>query len=187
MDLHVIAAWQHITTILMPQELFDIVDENNVPTGETKPREVVHAELVDWHRATHVWIVNDKREVLCQQRSLTKDKNPGMWQSFFGGHLASGQTYESNALSELNEELGLQANATDLVPLYVKKHEGQKHFGQVYVLRWNGDLSVLRFDDGEVAQVKWMSLAELERLIAEGQFCNSLDQKVMEFLLAQHF
>lgn len=168
----------------MDDELLDIVNENNNATGVTKPRSVVHVEGADWHRTTHIWIVNDRGEVLCQQQSLQKDKNPGMWQSFFGGHLKAGQTYESNALEELNEELGIEASAADLVPIYVKKGEAQKHFGQVYVLRWSGDPASLKFNDGEVAQVRWMPLEVLKQLIEQKQFCNSLDPRVVEYLAA---
>lgn len=54
----------------MNEALFDIVDENNHPTGVAKPRSVVHAEETDWHRTTHIWILNNRGEGLCQQRSL---------------------------------------------------------------------------------------------------------------------
>lgn len=67
----------------MSQEFFDIVDENNIPTGEVRSREEVHREKKDWHRAVHIWIINNRSEILCQQRSWKKDGNPGMWQSFF--------------------------------------------------------------------------------------------------------
>lgn len=163
-------------------ESFDIVDKHNLLIGKTKSRDVVHTELSDWHRTTHIWIVNSKKEILCQQRSLTKDKNPGKWQSFFGGHLQAGQTYESNALKELSEELGIEAKATDLTPIYVKQSDEQKHFGQVYLMRWDGELSTLHFDDGEVAQAKWMTIAELQEKMAAGIFCNRLDQKVLDFM-----
>lgn len=166
----------------MPEELFDIVGENNQPTDEQKPRSVVHGEMTDWHRTTHIWIVNDKNEILCQQRSLAKDANPGKWQSFFGGHLKAGQTYEKNAVEEIREELCINAAPKDLIPLYVRKSESAKHFGQVYLLRWNGKVEDLSFDDGEVEQIAWFDIARLRKAIAEEQFCNSLDEKVIEYL-----
>lgn len=165
------------------EELFDIVNEQNTPLGITKSRSTVHAEMTDWHRVTHIWVANNNNQILCQQRSLTKDKNPGKWQSFFGGHLEAGQTYEANAISELNEELGLHITADQLIPLYVKKSESQKHFAQVYLVKWQGDPGELRFNDGEVAQVKWYNLSDLEQEISQGQFCNSMDDKVKDYLI----
>lgn len=41
-----------ITKYLMSEELFDTVTEHNVPTGDVKPRDLVHRDLQDWHRAT---------------------------------------------------------------------------------------------------------------------------------------
>lgn len=164
-------------------ELFDIVTEENLPLGITKLRATVHEEMKDWHRVTHIWIANNDNQILCQQRSLTKDKNPGKWQSFFGGHLKAGQTYEANAVSELTEELGLNIKAEQLIPLYVRKSESQKHFAQVYLVKWQGNSGELRFNDGEVAQVKWYNLSDLEQAILQDQFCNSMDNTVKEHLL----
>jgi len=70
-----------------------------------------------------------------------------------------------------------------LIPLYIRKSESQKHFAQVYLVEWQGDPSELRFNDGEVAQVKWYNLDDLEQAISKDQFCNSMDNKVKEYLL----
>jgi isopentenyldiphosphate isomerase len=164
------------------EEIFEIFDSNNEPLNITKPRSTVHTENADWHRVTHIWIANGKGEVLCQQRSLSKDKNPGKWQSFFGGHLKAGQTYEDNALSELHEELGISVDREQLKPLYVKKSESAKHFAQIYLLTWTDQPEELHFNDGEVAQVRWLGLKELEDATQRGQFCNSMDEKVREGL-----
>jgi isopentenyldiphosphate isomerase len=167
----------------MSEEMFDIYDENNKPTGVQKPRKVVHDELKDWHRTTHIWVVNDKGEFLCQQRSKKKDVNPGKWMSFFGGHLKAGQSYESNALSELKEELGLNSiTESDLMPVRIGKDDDVRHFGQVYVVRWNGNIDDVHFDDGEVEKVKWSGLDELQDEIDKGMYCNGVDETVLEYL-----
>lgn len=70
-----------------------------------KSRDEIHRELKDWHRIVSVWIINDKNEFLCQKRSMKKDAHPGVWQSFFGGHLKAGQTYEECLKEELMEEI----------------------------------------------------------------------------------
>lgn len=103
----------------MPQELFDIVDENNIPTGEIKSRDEVHREKKDWHRTTNIWIINNRGEVLCQQRSWKKDGNPGMWQSFFGGHVKSGQTVEECLRDELVEEVGIDILKSSIQPVFL--------------------------------------------------------------------
>ncbi len=149
------------------RELLDIVDEKNILLGITKPRNIVHKELKDWHRSTGVWIVNDKREFLCQQRSMLKDVDPGEWQPFFGGHLQAGQSYEENVVHELREELGLQVTIKQLVLVGIYKSEKYKHFSQLYLYQWNGDAETLHFNDGEVEKVTWMSVREFEELMKQ--------------------
>jgi hypothetical protein len=43
----------------MPEEQFDIYDQNNQPLNIVKPRSEVHTEG-DWHRTIHIWILNSK-------------------------------------------------------------------------------------------------------------------------------
>ena len=98
-------------------ELLCVVDENDNPL-EPKSREETHARRL-WHRVAHIWILN-KGSVLCQQRSLLKDKNPGMWESFFGGHLSPNQEYIEGAVKELEEEIGIKVSTDDLN--FYKRH-----------------------------------------------------------------
>jgi isopentenyldiphosphate isomerase len=46
-------------------EYIDIFDENNNPTGQIKEKVKAHEEG-DFHRTAHVWIINDKNELLLQ-------------------------------------------------------------------------------------------------------------------------
>lgn len=74
----------------MKKELLDVLDENGIKTGEVLPRDVVHKQGL-WHRIIVVAIVNEKNEILMQQRSDDKDKNPGMWDISVTGHISAGQ------------------------------------------------------------------------------------------------
>lgn len=44
-------------------EYIDIFDENNNPTGEIKEKTKAHEEG-NFHRTAHIWIMNDKKELL---------------------------------------------------------------------------------------------------------------------------
>ena len=52
-------------------EYIDIFDENNNPTGEIKEKVQAH-EDGNFHRTAHIWIMNNKKELLLQNRSATK-------------------------------------------------------------------------------------------------------------------
>ena len=166
----------------MSEEMFDIVDENNELTGEQKPRSVVHGEMKDWHRITGIYIINDKKEILCQKRSIHKDANPGMWQPNFGGHVKAGQTFDENAIQELAEELGLQINISQLTKKSIYKNNNFKHIGQRYILRLNKDIVDMSNNDGEVEELAWLSLEELDKQIIEGKFCGKVDEEIREYI-----
>ncbi|MBI4281803.1 hypothetical protein HY625_03210 [Candidatus Uhrbacteria bacterium] len=57
-------------------EYLDVLDANGNPTGKKKSHATIHRDG-DWHRAVHVWIVNDQQQLLVQKRSETKPAYPG--------------------------------------------------------------------------------------------------------------
>jgi isopentenyldiphosphate isomerase len=90
-------------------EIFDVVNEQDEVVG-LAPRAEVH-RLGLRHRATHILLRNGRGEWFLQQRSLTKDMWPGVWDSSASGHVDHGESYDDCARREIQEELGL-ASAT---------------------------------------------------------------------------
>ncbi|MFT4547478.1 MAG: 16S rRNA (adenine1518-N6/adenine1519-N6)-dimethyltransferase [Verrucomicrobiales bacterium] len=88
-------------------ELFDVVDENNVVVRQEK-RAVVHADGLR-HRAMHLFAFNKRGDLFLQKRSVLKDSCPGLWDSSAAGHLDVGESYVDCAVRELDEELGVTA------------------------------------------------------------------------------
>jgi hydrolase, NUDIX family len=84
-------------------EYIDIFDENNNPTGQIKEKEKAHEEG-DFHRTAHVWIVNDKNELLLQKRSANKKSHPNCWDISGAGHIKAGESVIDGAIRELKEE-----------------------------------------------------------------------------------
>ena len=94
-------------------EYIDIFDYNNNPTGEIKEKTQAH-EDGNFHRTAHVWIMNDKKELLIQKRSSTKKSHPNFWDISGAGHIRAGETVIEGAIRELKEELGLEVKEEDL-------------------------------------------------------------------------
>ena len=88
-------------------EYIDIFDYNNNPTGEIKEKTQAH-EDGNFHRTAHVWIMNDKKELLLQKRSATKKSHPNFWDISGAGHIRAGETVIEGAIRELKEELGVE-------------------------------------------------------------------------------
>lgn len=87
-------------------EIFDVVNERDEVTGWNYRGEVHRLGLR--HRAVHVLVFNAAGEVFLQQRSLLKDTHPGVWDSSASGHLDRGEAYDSCAVREVREEIGLE-------------------------------------------------------------------------------
>lgn len=78
------------------EEMIDVLDENGIKTGEVLSRSEIHKRGL-WHRLIVVAVINEKNEILMQQRSKNKEKNPNMWDISAAGHIGAGQTALSAA------------------------------------------------------------------------------------------
>ena len=167
----------------MREELLDVLDSNGIKTGEILPRKEVHKKGL-WHRIIVVAIVNEKNEVLIQQRSENKDKNPGMWDISVTGHLSAGQDSLTAATREISEEvsvsLGYSVEVRDFRFMFSYRKEEKvnddhydRQFYDVFILRQNGlTADNIRFQAEEVQAIKFVSINELNKMREEGKLVN---------------
>ena len=92
-------------SVPVSEELLDVVDENDRVIG-IKTRGEIHAEYL-MHRSVHILVFNGNAELFIQKRSMSKDNQPGLWDSSAAGHVDSGEDYHGCAIRELEEELGI--------------------------------------------------------------------------------
>jgi isopentenyldiphosphate isomerase len=150
----------------MPEEYFDIVDENNQPTGQKATRQEAHTKGL-WHRSVQVYCVrkNSDGEVdfLVHLRSKTKGRNPGRWDTRFGGHVKAGETVEEAALGELKEEAGIMVpyEALKHIPVRSLDYGVNKEFVYAHFLVGDREIGSLSFQDGEVEEAKWMAGSDI--------------------------
>lgn len=140
------------------EEIFDIVNKNDEVIGQ-EPRSVVHARGLR-HRAVHVLVFNSTGELFLQKRSMTKDNDPGLWDSSCSGHVDAGETYDEAAVRELMEEIGLRTEKP-LEPLF-KLKAGETtgwEFAQVYRTTAEGPF-VLHPE--EIDEGRWFTPKEID-------------------------
>ncbi|MGZ6987276.1 MAG: NUDIX hydrolase [Ilumatobacteraceae bacterium] len=149
----------------MTDELVDIIDDNDMVIA-TVTRAEMRAKRLQ-HRSVGIVVLSSDGRLLIHRRSLDKDIWPGWWDIAAGGVVTAGETYEDAAKRELAEELGV----ADVDLHYV----GQSH----YV---DDDLAALcrgyrvvhdgpfTFDDGEIVEARWVTLAELQAMRATHRF-----------------
>jgi len=164
----------------MSEELIDVLDENGIQTGEVLSRKEIHKRGL-WHRAIVVAIINEKNEILLQQRSEMKEKNAGMWDISVAGHISSGQDALSAAAREINEEvsvlLGYRTEIKDFRYMYCYRKEEkfredfiERQFYDFFILRTTGvDDKTLYFQREEVQAVKFVDLLTIEKMIENNE------------------
>mgnify|MGYP002673991804 FL=1 len=167
-------------------EIFDIVDEKGIPTGETIERTRAHEKGVR-HRTAHIWIVREqdgKAQLLLQKRSAEKDSFPGRFDTSSAGHIQAGDEPEESAIRELHEELGIRAAKEDLTFAgcfdiqYEKEFYGKmfrdNEVAFVYMYTKHVDAKKLTLQKEEVECVEWFDMEELDTALQpprDQRFC----------------
>lgn len=135
----------------MSKEYFDILDENGNKTGKIKSRSEVHRDG-DWHKGVHIWIINDKGDILLQRRCATKDSNPNMLDISCAGHLTAGDESLSGAMRELKEELNLYVTPEELQFIKTLKRNSKytstfinNEFDDLYILRTTKSIDAMKY------------------------------------------
>jgi isopentenyl-diphosphate delta-isomerase len=146
-------------------EIFDVVNDRDEVVGRATRAEVHARRLL--HRAVHVLVFGADGRVFLQQRSKLKDTSPGLWNSSCSGHLDAGEDYDTAAVRELGEEIGLPVTAatrlTRLLKLTPCRETGWE-FAWIYTARGNGPFTL---HPAEVEAGAWFTVTEVTRALAE--------------------
>lgn len=144
-------------------EYVDIFDENNNSLNYCVSRKKAHDKKL-WHRHVSCWIMNEKGQVLMQQRALTKKKNPGMWAKT-GGHVECGETPDEAISREVYEEIGLKVDKKDIknIEIFKSSNSNENYFsyGYIFFTRYKENDFILQKE--EVNSVKYYSIEQLEQ------------------------
>lgn len=151
-------------------EYLDVFDEDGNKIG-TEKRSVVHQKGL-WHKASHIWIINSKNQLLIQKRS-SKIRHPKQWDISAAGHVSSGRNSFDTALDEIKEELGINVSKKDLKFLFQVKQNYQdkkenyinNEINDVYLLKTNMPLSSFKVSKEEISELKYISINELRDFI----------------------
>lgn len=127
----------------------ETVEKKNVPDGK-------------FRLSVHVWITNDKGELLVQQRLATAHKFPNMW-AVTGGAVKAGESSLDGVLRELSEELGIKANKDEMK--FIASYRRKFDYVDVWLLNKNIDIKDIKLQEDEVQAVKWVTLEEFEEML----------------------
>ena len=145
------------------EEIFDVVNERDEVIGRQARSEVHRMGLM--HRAVHVLFFNPAGQVFLQKRSMSKDRQPGLWDSSASGHVNAGEDYDACAVRELSEELGLHLNIPPrrLFKLAACAKTDQEH---VWVYRCESE-GPFRLHPAEIERGDWFAPEQVTRWMEE--------------------
>lgn len=142
-------------------ELFDVVDQNDLVIG-TATRQEVHKN--SWfHRSIHIFVFNIQKDIFLQKRVLTKDENPGYWDSSVSGHVNSGEDYLTSAHRELKEELGISGSLKPFIKFPACRETFWEHM-QSYLCITD---QTIQINPHEIIEGRYWKLEELKTKIQE--------------------
>lgn len=149
-------------------EIWDLYDENRLPTGKTKVRGESFNEG-EYHIVVHLLLFNEEGELLIQKRAEDKDIFPSYWDLSVGGSAISGENSLEALRREAFEEIGFD------LPDYVKRpyftHHFKDGFDDIYIETIkNKDISEFKIQVEELSKVKWANKKEVNELFNKNEF-----------------
>lgn len=141
----------------MKEEHVILVNEKNEQIGLMPKMEAHEKALL--HRAFSVFVLNEKNEIMLQQRAHHKYHSPLLWTNTCCSHQREGETNIQAGTRRLFEEMGFTTELKELFSFIYKapfdngltEHE----LDHVMIGYYN---DIPRINDDEVEDWKWMSI-----------------------------
>lgn len=147
-------------------EMWDLYDSDRALTGK-KHRRGDLLKPGEYHLVIHVCIFNSKNELLVQKRQPWKKGWSGMWDLTVGGSAVAGDSSQTAAERETEEELGLKIRLTGVRPYFTIHFD--HGFDDYYLITQDVDLSTLSLQEEEVQAVKWVNQEEVLGMAERGE------------------
>ncbi len=147
-------------------ELWDLLDEQGNPTGET----MVRGERLrtgQFHLVVHIWVVDTAGRLLLQKREAHLRLMPDIWAAT-GGSAVAGEDSETAARRELREELGIHTAPGELV--FAGRIRRRNSFTDLWILRRDVADSEIRLQPEEVADYRWVTRQQLMDMVKDKSF-----------------
>ncbi len=146
----------------MDMEKVILVDENDNPVGTMEKMEA-HIEGV-LHRAFSVFIFNDNKELMLQQRALSKYHSPGLWTNTCCSHPREGEDTEAAAHRRLVEEMGFDCEIKEAFSFLYNSDVGkgltEHEYDHVFIGHYNSNPKI---NPDEVNDYKFMKMEEIKQ------------------------
>ncbi len=150
----------------MEEENVILVNERDEQIG-VMPKMEAHQKAA-LHRAFSIFILNDRNEVMLQQRARNKYHSPLLWTNTCCSHQREGETSLEAGARRLREEMGFEVGLTELFHfIYKAPFENgltEHELDHVMIGKYNGTPNI---NSDEVEAWKWMGIDEIKSDLME--------------------
>lgn len=142
------------------EEMVILVNEKNEPIGLMEKIEAHEKALL--HRAFSVFIINDKKEIMLQQRAAHKYHSPLLWTNTCCSHQRENETNIQAGKRRMKEEMGMDVELKEAFSFIYKAPFDNgltEHEYDHVMIGYSNEDPVINPD--EVADWKWVAAQSL--------------------------
>lgn len=163
----------------MKEEWFPLVNEEGETIGKATRKEC-HSGSKQLHPVIHLHIFNDAGELYLQKRSMSKDIQPGRWDTAVGGHIDYGETVEEALRREVREELGITYFNPQFIIRYVFESAIEKELVHTFRTVYQGSIHP---DAEELAGGRFWTLDEIKANLGKQVFTPNFEQEFRKLFM----
>jgi isopentenyldiphosphate isomerase len=145
-------------------EMFQLVDAGGRPVGSAE-RAACHGDPALIHAVVHLHVLDRSGRLYLQRRALSKDTNPGRWDTSVGGHVAASEPVADALAREAREELGIDTSGARPLFTYLYRSRFESEYAHCFALAYDGPF---RIDPVEISEGRFFTFAELEAMRGTG-------------------
>lgn len=148
------------------EEWVPLVNDTGYVTGKA-PRSQVHNGSKLLHPVVHLHVLNHNKAILLQKRPITKQIQPGKWDTAVGGHISAGETLEEALQKEAREEIGLLQFSAKQLKVYRWDCDAES---ELVYLFYTHDHKSLKPQSDEVEELRFWTKNQIENQLGKDVF-----------------
>jgi isopentenyldiphosphate isomerase len=162
-------------------EIFPVVDENGKRTGQASRSTCHDGKSKLLHPVVHLHLFNSKGLLFLQKRTISKDIQPGKWDTSVGGHVGLNETTEQALIRESMEELGIKNFMPRFLLSYIWESDREREL--VYSFSAISDTEPV-IDPAEIDEGRFWSLNEIKENLGKGIFTPNFENEFRRIFIS---